>query len=202
MAIDVTASATLSSHQMHRVTWDLKDRAGAAAPPGKYSVLIEVTDKDAAGVLGQFEFDTSRGPAVLMPANTPQYSMLKLQLSGDWISAPPSMPIVLAAGCSNEVPSGSPADGVLFARGCIHCSWRPTASTAVRRRFFRVVGPGRVRLDPLSMPDDPPRRTSSCWLRARARHAGGRSDARRVLALRRRGLGRRSGPPRRRRLRP
>jgi hypothetical protein len=81
MPIDVTATATLSSHQMHRVSWDLKDRAGAAAPPGKYRVVIEVTDNHEGGVLAQFDFDTSLGPATLMPASTPQYSMLKLQLS-------------------------------------------------------------------------------------------------------------------------
>jgi hypothetical protein len=81
MAIDVTAGATLNSHQMHHVTWDLKDRAGAAAPPGKYSVVIEVTDKDATGVPAQFDFDTSVGPSMLTPASTPQYSMLKLLLS-------------------------------------------------------------------------------------------------------------------------
>ncbi|HKP58429.1 MAG TPA: DUF2271 domain-containing protein, partial [Polyangiales bacterium] len=81
MAVDVTASATLSSHQMHRVSWDMKDRAGAVAPPGKYSVNIEVTDKDAQGAVGQFPFDTSVGPTTLMPTATPGFSMLKLQLS-------------------------------------------------------------------------------------------------------------------------
>lgn len=81
MAIDVTASATLTSHQTHRVSWDHKDRAGAVAPPGKYSLMIEVTDKDAQGAVGQFPFDTSAGATTLTPTATPQFTMLKLQLS-------------------------------------------------------------------------------------------------------------------------
>lgn len=81
MPIDVTSTATLSSHQMHRVTWDLKDRAGASAAPGKYNVVIEVADDHGGGAIAQFPFDTSLGPAMLMPANTPAYTMLKLQLS-------------------------------------------------------------------------------------------------------------------------
>lgn len=79
-AVDVTASATLTSHQLHRVSWDLKDRAGAPVAPGKYSVQIEVTDKDAAGATAQFDFDTSMGPATLTPAGSSGYSMVKLQL--------------------------------------------------------------------------------------------------------------------------
>jgi hypothetical protein len=69
------------------------------------------------------------------------------------------MLIVLAAGCSNEVPSGSPSpDGVLFAREVYPLLLRDCAFSTchgAQGRFFRVVGPGRVRLDPLSMPDDP-----------------------------------------------
>ncbi|HKU44304.1 MAG TPA: DUF2271 domain-containing protein, partial [Polyangiales bacterium] len=80
MPVDVTASATLTSHQVHRVSWDLKDRSGAAVAPGQYSVQIEVTDKDAAGATAQFPFDLTLGPTVLMPTSSPGYTQIKLQL--------------------------------------------------------------------------------------------------------------------------
>jgi hypothetical protein len=80
MAVDVTASATLSSHKMHHATWNLKDRSGAAAPPGKYTVVIELTDTDWTGKFKSVDFDTSMGPQTLMPAGDTYFSALKLQL--------------------------------------------------------------------------------------------------------------------------
>lgn len=48
-AVDVTASATLSSHKTHHATWNLKDRSGAPAPAGKYRLVIELTEGDQTG---------------------------------------------------------------------------------------------------------------------------------------------------------
>jgi hypothetical protein len=80
MAIDVTASATLNSHKMHHATWNLKDRSGAAAPPGKYTVFIELTDTDWTGKFKSVDFDTSMGPQTLMPTGDSYFSALKLTL--------------------------------------------------------------------------------------------------------------------------
>jgi hypothetical protein len=81
MAIDVTSTATLRNHTKHSVEWDLKDRSGATVPPGKYLVFVEVTDKDATGMLIQFEIDTSQGPQTLMPGGNQYFTMMKVVLS-------------------------------------------------------------------------------------------------------------------------
>jgi hypothetical protein len=79
-AVDVTASATLNSHRMHHATWNLKDRSGAAAPPGKYTLYIELTDTDWTGQFDSVDFDTSMGPQTLTPTANNYYSAMKLQL--------------------------------------------------------------------------------------------------------------------------
>jgi hypothetical protein len=80
MAVDVTASATLSSHRMHHATWNLKDRTGTAAPAGKYTLYIELTDTDWTGKFKSVDFDTSLGAQTLMPAGDSYYSAMKLTL--------------------------------------------------------------------------------------------------------------------------
>jgi hypothetical protein len=80
MTIDVTTSATLSSHMLHHVAWDLKDRNGQSVEPGKYTLFIEVTDKDAPGALEQLEFDTSHGAQTVEPEDASYYEMQKLVL--------------------------------------------------------------------------------------------------------------------------
>jgi hypothetical protein len=80
MPVDVTASATLNSHKAHHATWNLKDRSGQAAPPGKYTLVIEVTDTDFTGKFDTIDFDTSQGPQQLTPPNATYYTMLKVTL--------------------------------------------------------------------------------------------------------------------------
>jgi hypothetical protein len=80
MAVDVTASATLSSHRMHHATWNLKDRSGASVPAGKYTLFIELTDADATGKFTSVDFDTSLGPQTITPPNATGYSAMTLQL--------------------------------------------------------------------------------------------------------------------------
>jgi hypothetical protein len=80
MAVDVTASATLSSHRAHHSTWDMKDRTGAAAPPGKYTLMMETTDSDATGRSASVDFDTTAGPQTVMPPAAPSFSAMQLQL--------------------------------------------------------------------------------------------------------------------------
>ena len=79
-AVDVTASATLPSHQTHSVTWDLKDRSGAAVAPGKYTLFAELTDGDATGKFTSVPFDTSGAAQVSMPPNAPSFGAMKLEL--------------------------------------------------------------------------------------------------------------------------
>jgi hypothetical protein len=79
-SIDVTATATLGSHRTHHATWNMKDRNGAAVPPGKYSLFMETTDDDATGRSNSVAFDTSAGPQTLKPANAPSFSSMQLVL--------------------------------------------------------------------------------------------------------------------------
>ena len=80
MAVDVTASATLSSHRAHHASWDMKDSTGAVAPPGKYTVFVELTDADVTGKFTSVDFDTSLGPQTINPPNATYYTNMKLQL--------------------------------------------------------------------------------------------------------------------------
>ena len=79
-SVDAMSSATLSSHKTHHATWNLKDRSGAAAAPGKYTLVMELTDGDTTGRFNTVEFDTSKGPTSLSPKDAPSFSAMKLQL--------------------------------------------------------------------------------------------------------------------------
>jgi hypothetical protein len=78
--IDVTASATLPSHRAHHAIWDLKNRSGAAAPPGTYTLVTEMTDGDMTGRSFKVTFDTSAGAQTQTPANAPSFSSMMLQV--------------------------------------------------------------------------------------------------------------------------
>jgi hypothetical protein len=78
-AVDVTASATLSSHRAHHATWDLKDKTGVSVAPGTYTLVMELTDGDQTGRTSSVSFDTS-APATTTPADAPSFASMKLQL--------------------------------------------------------------------------------------------------------------------------
>jgi hypothetical protein len=79
-SVDVTASATLTSHKAHHASWAMKDRSGAAAAPGKYSLIIELTDGDQTGKFLSVDFDTSLGPQTISPMETANFKTMKLEL--------------------------------------------------------------------------------------------------------------------------
>jgi hypothetical protein len=79
-SVDVTASATLTSHRAHHVTWDMRDKSGAAVAAGSYNVVIELTDGDKTGRSTSISFDTSAGAKTLSPADVPSFSGMQLQL--------------------------------------------------------------------------------------------------------------------------
>jgi hypothetical protein len=78
--VDVTASATLSNHRAHHATWNLKDKSGAPVPPGKYTLVMELTDGDMTGRFNSIEFDTSAGPQSLSPTDAPSFTTMQLEL--------------------------------------------------------------------------------------------------------------------------
>jgi hypothetical protein len=79
-SIDVTTSATLSRHQTHSLTWNLKDRDGSAVAKGSYRVRMELTDSNGAGKSHAVDFDTSQGAMTLTPADAASFSAMKLEL--------------------------------------------------------------------------------------------------------------------------
>jgi hypothetical protein len=58
----------------------MKDRSGAAAPAGKYTLVMELTDGDQTGRSNTIDFDTSAGPQTMTPAMAPSFTSMKLQL--------------------------------------------------------------------------------------------------------------------------
>jgi len=78
--VDVTASATLSSHRTHHASWNLKDRNGAAVPPGTYTLVMELTDGDQTGRTNALTFDTATGSTTVSPSDAPSFSAMQLQL--------------------------------------------------------------------------------------------------------------------------
>lgn len=78
--VDVTATATLTSHKAHMASWDLKDTTGAAVPPGKYTLNAEITDADATGKNVSVPFDTSAGPMTIKPADSTGFTGMELVL--------------------------------------------------------------------------------------------------------------------------
>jgi hypothetical protein len=78
--VDVTASATLTSHKAHHVTWDLKDKTGAAVAAGAYRVVVEVTDADTTGKNYSFDFNTSAGVQSLSVPNQTYFNTMTLKV--------------------------------------------------------------------------------------------------------------------------
>lgn len=74
---DAVTSATLRSHVVHRVTWDLTDVSGNPVDAGTYRVVIEVTDRESPGATAEIEF-ASDAAATLMPADQTYYQAMRL----------------------------------------------------------------------------------------------------------------------------
>ncbi len=53
---DAVTGATLSTHQSHKVSWNVKDANGNDVPNGVYTMRIELTDQHAQGPLGSYTF--------------------------------------------------------------------------------------------------------------------------------------------------
>jgi hypothetical protein len=77
---DAVTSATLDTHELHELTWNLRDRAGVAAPFGMYRVAMETTDRDASGAIHRVEFSYGAEPFVITPEQTAQFRELELRL--------------------------------------------------------------------------------------------------------------------------
>jgi hypothetical protein len=79
-SVDVTSSATLSSHRTHHARWTMTDRNGSIVMPGKYALVVELTDGDMTGRSTTIDFDTSAGAQTLMPSDAPSFSAMTVTL--------------------------------------------------------------------------------------------------------------------------
>jgi hypothetical protein len=75
---DAVSSATLRMHETHSATWDLKDSDGSIVPDGDYTLFIEVTDKDAAGISTSVDFTKGPEPQTVMVPDAQYYTGVKL----------------------------------------------------------------------------------------------------------------------------
>src|SRR5690349_11862818 len=78
--VDAVSSATLRSHVVHNVTWDLSDVSGNAVEPGDYKLVIEATDRDSTGASQEIPFTLGTEPQVITPPDASAFSSMSLTL--------------------------------------------------------------------------------------------------------------------------
>ena len=78
--MDAISRATLSRHEAHMMTWDMKDLMDQVVPDGKYKVGIEVTeDNRVPGANALIEFDKGPAGSMVMPPDQEPFSGLVIQ---------------------------------------------------------------------------------------------------------------------------
>lgn len=78
--VDAVASATLSQHKTHHVTWNMTDASGNAVAAGAYKIIIEVTDHNGSGQFQSVDFNVGAGAMTLMPPDATYYTGMQLVL--------------------------------------------------------------------------------------------------------------------------
>ncbi len=78
--IDAITSATLATHRVHDLRWDLTDHAGCEVANGDYAIVMETTDRDGTGASHAIPFAKTGAPATLTPADAPNFHDLVLTL--------------------------------------------------------------------------------------------------------------------------
>jgi len=62
--VDAVTGATLRSHQVHEVRWDLRDARRCAVGAGSFVLALELTDRNGAGPVLRVPFELARGVRV------------------------------------------------------------------------------------------------------------------------------------------
>lgn len=86
--VDAVTGATLSSHQLHTITWDGTDVNGNVVPDGDYKVRVEFTDAHAQGPLYSLTFAKGAEEVNLSPANSGKFKNISLAWKPDVIPTP------------------------------------------------------------------------------------------------------------------
>jgi hypothetical protein len=93
--VDALTSATLSSHQTHNVTWNVKDHLGNDVPDGQYVLKIEMTDKHSQGPLSSFNFPVGEASDTALFPDETNYHDIELS----WVT------ILTDVNIENAIPS-------------------------------------------------------------------------------------------------
>ena len=73
--VDVVTAGTLSRHQMHMSTWNMKNVDGEVVPDGNYTVVVEVTE----GSSGVGRVDFVKGPMdQMLTGDSPVFNNMKV----------------------------------------------------------------------------------------------------------------------------
>ncbi len=80
--VDALTSATLSSHQTHNVTWNVKNHEGNDVSDGQYVLKIEMTDKHSQGPLASFNFPIGEGSNTALYPDETNYHDIEIS----WVS--------------------------------------------------------------------------------------------------------------------
>jgi hypothetical protein len=79
--MDAVSSATIRTHQMHTVTWNMMDADKQLVPDGPYVAVIEMSEsraRDRAGPLVRIEFTKGPSPQTVEPAAMESFTGIKL----------------------------------------------------------------------------------------------------------------------------
>lgn len=78
--VDAVTGATLSMHTTHDRTWNLTGVDKCEVAQGNYKVVVEMTDKDAAGPFVEIPFMIGTTPTTLTPAEATTFHDLLVDL--------------------------------------------------------------------------------------------------------------------------
>lgn len=79
--VDAVTSATLPSHQTHKVSWNCTDTARAVVPDGSYRLYFEMTDDNVTGPSLFVPFTKSGVAATVSPPDAMNFKGVKLVFS-------------------------------------------------------------------------------------------------------------------------
>ena len=79
--MDAISMATIRTHQMHTVTWNMKNAEGELVPDGAYVAVVEMSEsraRDRAGPLIRIEFTKGPAPMMVEPPAAESFTGVKL----------------------------------------------------------------------------------------------------------------------------
>jgi hypothetical protein len=79
--MDAMSSATIRMHQMHSITWDMKDTTMALMPDGDYVAVLEMSEsraRDRDGPLLRIPFTKGASPQTVEPPDQEGFSGVSL----------------------------------------------------------------------------------------------------------------------------